>query len=290
MKWLRDPVRKMLRNEHYTGKVVYNRQKETQVLENGVVTVKKLQQAPEDVIIAPGKHKAIISQEVWAAAQGLIALNPPKKHIHELKNIYSGVLRCGKCGGAMCRATPSGAEPRFECRKDPRCYKSIRESRLTTAIIDALEQSELPALELKVKNKDGDAGKIQQRLVKKLEKQLAEYKEQEENQYELLENKTYTPEVFAKRNAALRAKMEDCETSLKKARAVLPKSVDYEERVTSLQFALAMLKDPTATPTEKNRALKAIIEKIEYTSVPPRSGRAKKDQEFPYTLAITLRL
>lgn len=288
--WLRDAVRKMLRNEHYTGKVVYNRLKDTPVLENGVVTVKKLQQAPEDVIIAPGKHKAIISPEVWDAARVLVARNPPKKHIHELKNIYSGVLRCSKCGGAMCRATPAGAEPRFECRKDPRCYKSIRESRLTTAIIDALELSELPALQLKVKNKDGDAAKIQQRLVKKLEKQLAEYKDQEESQYELLENRTYTPEIFAKRNAALRAKMEDCEASLKKARASLPKSVDYEERVTSLQFALAMLKDPTATPTEKNRALKAIVEKIEYTSVPPRSGRSKKDQEYPYTLAITLRL
>ncbi len=290
MLWRRDPVRKMLRNEHYIGKVVYNKLKETAVMEHGVVTKKRIQQAPENIIIAPGKHKAIISMETWEAAQAIVALTPPAEHIHDLKSVYSGVLRCGKCGGAMCRATPKNAEPRFECRKDPRCYKSIRESRLTPAIIDALELAELPALELKVKNKEGDAGRIQQRLVKKLETQLQEYKVQEETQYELLETKKYTPEVFEKRNAALRTKMEECQEQLKKARATLPKSVDYEERLASLKYALTMLRDPEAAPIDKNRALKAIVEKIDYTSVPPRSGRSSKGSEYPYTLTVTLRL
>lgn len=288
--WHKETIRAVLRNEHYTGKVLWNQKKLTQVLEHGEVKKRRLQSSPEDIIVAPGKHPALISQELWEAAQARHALNAPIPHSQELKNVFSGIMRCEKCGGMMERAEAKGAVPRITCRRNPRCYKSAREDFLTQAVIDALEKSELPELQMKLKNREGDAGKIQARQLKALEKQMAEYLEQEDAQYELLETKEYTPEVFARRHTALRKKMEACKEQIQKAKQAMPKSVDYAERIASLQTAIDMLKDPEATPKEKNKALKGVIQNIDYSSVPPGSGRTSAKKPHPFTITVTLRL
>lgn len=291
--WKKDTIRWMLRNEHYNGKVVFNKIKKTQVLENGEVVVKRLMQEDENVIIAEGKHPAIISNEQWQAAQELVARNPREKHTYELKNPYSGLLRCDKCGKVMYQHPYKHAEDRYECRTRPRCYKSIKMSAIDEAVLVALEESELPELRLRLKNNDGDAVKIQKRLLQKLEKQMEEYRDQEETQYELLETGKYSQDLFDRRNAALRAKMEDCQAQIYKTRSLLPESVDYAERIAKLEDAIALLKDPKATPKEKNKALKAIVDRIDFTGS-PSDGQNKKRQNKtgvdPFNIAVTLRL
>ena len=156
-----------------------------------------------------------------------------------------------------------------------------------------LEKSELPALQLKFKNGDGDAAKIQRRILDNLEKQMAEYHAQEERQYELLEtNPNYPPEVFERRNAVLRQKMEECQKQIYQAKAAMPKSVDYSERVAALQAAVDVLKDPNATPAEKNRLLKAIVERIEFTGSPSDHLNRKRNKrnENAFSLKIFLRV
>lgn len=292
-KWVKDTIRHMVRNDHYIGKVFFNKIKNTQVLENGEVITKRLTQAEEDVIIAEGKHPAIIDLETWKTAQELVARNPREKHTYELKNPYSGVLRCAKCGRVLIQHPYKHAEDRYECRNRKRCYKSIKQSALEDAILVALEQSELPELQMRLKNNDGDAVKIQKRLLAKLEKQMAEYRDQEETQYELLETGKYSQDLFDRRNASLRAKMEDCQAQIYKTRSLLPESVDYAERIAKLQDAIALLKDPEATPKEKNRALKAIVDRIDFTGS-PSDGQNKKRQNRtgvdPFSIAVTLRL
>ena len=292
-KWVKDTIRHMVRNAHYNGKVVFNKVKKTQVLENGEVVVKRLSQPEDDVIIAEGKHPAIIGTELWQAAQELVARNPREKHTYALKNPYSGLLRCAKCGRVMYQHPYKKAEDRYECRTRPRCFKSIKVSAVDEAVLTALEEAELPELQLRLKNNDGDAVKIQKRLLAKLEKQMEEYRDQEEKQYELLETGKYSQDLFDRRNAALRAKMEDCQAQIYRTRSLMPESVDYAERIAKLQDAIAMLKDPEATPAEKNRALKVIVDRIELTGS-PSDGQNKKRQNRsgvdPFTVAVTLRL
>lgn len=289
--WVKDTVRVILRNEHYNGKVVFNKIKQTIVVENGERVTKRLAQPDEDVIIAEGKHPAIIDPETWKAAQELVARNPRVNSKFDLKNPYSGILRCGKCGRMMMQHPYKHAEDRLECREKPRCYKSVKFSDLANAVIVALEQAELPALELKVKNGDGDAAKIQKRLLEKLEKQMKEYREQEEHQYELLETRIYTQDVFERRNSILRDKIEECQKQIYLAKSLMPKNVDYQERVTSLKAAIAALKDPQATPNEKNRLLKAVVDRIDYIGVDPvdKSKRWKKNVN-DFKLKVYMRL
>ena len=288
--WNRDTIRNILRNPHYIGKVAFNQIKRTPVLENGEVIYKRLQQPAEDVIIAEGKHPAIVDKEIWEAAQKRFVRNIPIAHNQTLRNPFSGILTCALCGHAMAIHTYQHTESRFECRTHPRCYKSVRYSALLNAVVYALEQSELPQLELKLKNGDGDAAKIQQRLLTKLEKQMEEYRAQEDKQLELLETGKYSQELFDRRNMALREKMELCQKQILEATQNMPKDVDYAERIATLQTAIAMLKDPDANPAALNRILKSIIKKIVYTGLKSHGTNRKgvKRDENSFSLEITL--
>lgn len=290
--WHKDTIRVIVKNKHYIGKVVFNKIKRTTVMENGERKTKRLSQPDEEVIVAEGKHPAIISMETWEKAQELVARNPKLKYTYDLRNPLSGILVCKKCGKAMSIHPYKHAENRYECRTKPRCFKSVKVSDLYGALITALETVELPALEAKAKTDDGDARKIKERLLATLEKQMKEYRAQEDHQYELLETRKYTQELFDRRNAALRAKMDECQEQIFKAKESMPKSVDYGERVMSLKAAIASLRDDEATPAEKNRLLKAILDRVEYTGTPSlhtdRKGKPKG--ENPFTLEVFLRL
>lgn len=292
-KWKKDSIRVMLRNPHYAGYTAFNQKKFTPVLENGQIVKRRLAQAEEDVIIAEGKHTAIIDRALWQAAQERVAQNPRTNQFTALKNPLATMLFCKGCGQAMALHPYKHAEDRYTCKQRPPCFKSVKASALLDAVIISLEEAELPALELKVKNGDGDARKIQQRLLVKLEKQMEEYRDQEENQYELLETKVYTQDVFDRRNAKLRAKMEDCQAAIYKAKSALPQSVDYAERVMALKAAIDILRDDTATAEEKNKVVKAIVERIEFSSVPSDRENRKRlrgGEVSPFEVRISLRL
>lgn len=291
-KWVKDTIRMIVRNRHYIGKVVFNKIKQTTVVEHGERKVKRLSQPEDEVLVYEGLHDAIIDLETWEAAQKLVARNPKQKHTHPLKNPLSGVLVCGKCGRAMAQHPYKHAEDRYECRTKPRCYKSVKVSELEDSVIVALEAAELPALQLKVKNGEGKAAKIQQRQLAKLEQQMADYIAQEDKQFEFLETGRYTQDVFDRRHAALREKMEDCQRQIYHTRATMPKDVDYAERVVALQTAINMLKDPEASPEEKNKLLRPIVDRIEFYGSTPvdKSIKGWKKNENKYKIKVFLRL
>lgn len=286
--WYKESIRHMLKNKHYLGLVVYNQRKVTQMMEDGALIKKKIFQPDEEVLVVQGKHPAIIDQELWDKARSRYSA-PKARTDLKLNNPLAGILICNKCRRPLRYAPYGHAEDRYACLSTPSCYKSVKVRELLESLVYALEHSELPALQLRVKNGDGDARKIQERLIAKLEKQMADYQDQEDTQYELLETKQYTQSVFDRRNAKLRAKMDECHAALKKAKASLPQSVDLQERVIALQDAIAILKDRDATPEEQYKVVKAIIERVEYTGAPSGVGKTKR-AETPFTLEIFLKL
>ena len=264
--WVKESVLVLLKNVHYDGKVVFGQRKKTVVVENGKKVTKRLKQQPEDTLIAEGKHPAIIDHEIFELAQERIAgrgYMAPKTR-RPLSNPFAGLLKCPICGYAMTYHTTNNGFHSFNCKHY--CSKVIKYSDLVFAVKTALQTEHLPELEAKLKNGDGDSIAIQQQIIDRLEKQMADLKKQEVKQYDLLETGIYTNEVFLERNAALRDKMTSCFTQLAEAKQNLPKSVDYAKKVKSLKEAIAALDDDTATIEQKNRLLKAVIKKIEYTS------------------------
>ena len=290
-KWSKSSISWMLKNIHYDGKVCFNRIKKITSMENGERVTRKLRQPEEEVIIAEGKHPALVDHETFMKAQEKIKTNPAAKVGYDLRNPFAGILYCAKCGKAIAQHPYKHAEDRFECRTRPRCYKSIKMSELEKAITFALEESELPTLQLKWKSGEGNSIAIQKKLLESLEKEMANYRQQEEKQYEFLESGRYTPDVFDRRNAVLRQKMEDCQERIYKAKATMPKEINYAERIVLLKEAIAAMKDDTATAEQKNRLLKAIVERIEFTGFPPADKtKGYKKGENDYRLRINLRL
>lgn len=283
-KWSRDTIRDMLLNVHYIGKVRFNENKATWVIENGERVMKQIRQPEDEIIIAEGKHDAIIPLDVFEAAGARSRSNPRLRNDQVLKNPFSSVLRCAKCGNVMVLQEKKGAKPRYTCRLRPFCYKSAKVEDINRAVIVALEEAELPKLQAKLANGDGDAVNIQKRRIDKLLKQMEEYRQQEDNQYELLETKKYTQEVFDRRNAVLREKMEECEKELHLARMAMPKNVDYGEKIVSLEKAIEALKDEGQQAKDVNRLLRSIVDHIDYSA--KDVGLNKTD----FTLEVHLRL
>ena len=287
-KWTKGSIRSIVHNEQYTGKVVFSRKRKTTLVVDGERVVKRVKSAPDEVIIAEGKHPAIIDMATWEAAQNAITNHPRHKMEVELKNPLASVLVCGKCGTPLNYHTYKEAFDRYECRKHvPRCFKSARVDGVQEAVLVALQQSELPALKLKVKNDDGNARNIQLKVIARLEKQLAEFDAQEEKQFDLLEQGVYSQEVFERRHTALVAKMKACREEITKARVNMPKSVDYAERVAALQNAIDILKDDTATVEQKNKIVRAIVDRIEFYGMPAYTSQTIKNE---YTLKVFLRI
>lgn len=286
--WKPESVRVILSNPHYLGLIAFNRVKHVTFYENGEKVKHFVRQKPEDIIISKGKHPAILDEATFEMAQRLVAPNPKVKEKQELKSPVASLLYCGKCGKLMTRSKSAYGQDRYFCKTHkPRCYKSVFDNEFLDALLVALEGSELPALQLKVQNDEGNAIKIQQRLVAKLQAQLVEFQEQEEKLYDLLETNVYTPEVFTHRHAALKAKIESCEAELKQAKLAMPKSVDYQERADTLEAAIETLKDPDATVMDKNRMLKSIIERIEYYGTPLNESKIGQNS---FSIKVFLRM
>ena len=268
--WRDTSIRQIISNHHYDGKVVYGKRKTKTVIEDGKqVRKRKRLTDPNQFTIVDGAHPALVDHDTFVKANEKRTNNP--RIIKDLKvsNPLAGVLMCSKCGHAMRRSPYPHADDRYACNYHQKaCMKSIKMKDVIEAVVTSLEQAELPNLKAKLTSNQGDSAAIQQKILDGLMKQMAEYKEQEETQYELLETKKYTPELFEKRNSALREKMKQCEIQIDETRRTMPKPVDYAERIIALEDAIKALRDDTLSSEEQNKIIKRIVEKIEISTYP----------------------
>jgi len=267
--WRASTVRFIIGNHHYLGKVVWGKRREKVVMEDGKQVKKRKRVSADQCIIADGMHPALIDQETFDKANEKILNNPRITNSAKLANPLAGLLVCAHCGYVLRRAPYPYAEDRYKCvTHNPPCMKSIKMKEVHDAVLEVLEYSELPNLKAKLKEDQGNSAVIQQKILDGLMKKMEVFKEQEETQYELLETKKYTPELFEKRNAALREKMKQCEIQIAETKKTIPKAVNYEERILALEDAIKAMKENTLSGEDQNKTLKRIIEKIEISTYP----------------------
>ena len=275
-KWIDNTIGAMLRNIQYDGKVCYGRKSSVTTIKDGKVKVSRPIAPEEKILIAEGKHPALVDHDLFMEAQQILNNHPRAKKDRALQNPLATLVKCATCGKALLLQKFQGRrDPRLECRTRPPHFKSIPYESVEEAHIYSREQSELPNLEALQKSNAGNSIAIQEKLIKRLEDEMKGYHEQEEAQYEMLETRRYTPEVFDKRNAVLRQKMNECEERLKKARLALPNAVNYEEKILQLKEAINALKDSSLTAEEKNKFLRAIVKRIEVSTTD--KGRGNTD-------------
>lgn len=113
--WTRDNVRTILRNPIYTGALHYNRlhfgkyhrikkgdAQKCRALKTAKHKAKAVRNDPEDVIVIPDAHPALVDRETFDAVQQRLrgrwfAMRPGTVR-RKMDWIFSGLLRCGDCG------------------------------------------------------------------------------------------------------------------------------------------------------------------------------------------------
>lgn len=274
--WEKCSIKSMLKNRHYIGQVVFGSTRTEKVFENGQLTKHRNRPTKEDdVIIAKGKHPAIVPLDLWEAAQEKTDNNPRTRSDAPLRNPLAGLIFCHHCGKALYQRPYAHARTRIECRNTNGCgAKSTYLDELVEAVAVALEHEQLPDLEAKLKNNEGQAASIQRMQLEKMGKELAELETRQSRLLDFLESGTYTEEMFVKRNNLLQAQMEDLKSSIFECKKNMPKDIDYGEKIVKLKKAIAGMRDPDMSIEDQNKLLKTIVDRVDYEFL-ERLGKGK---------------
>ncbi len=272
-KWNAQVVRSILRNPANAGWIRWGNRAQRKTVVNGEVKISRPQ--GKDVPLIPGRHQALISQEVFDAVCRSIGgpSRPGPKEV-ETKNPLSGLIVCGECGHAMVRRPyQSGRQETLLC---PHTYCHTVASDLSVvedAVLDAL-RSWLQNFELeyatsrKQTPKGDDPAASLRPILTGLEKELAQLDAQEQRAYELVEQGVYTPEVFKKRSkaiadqqAAVRQQVDSVTEQIKD----LERQALSRERIAPAVRSVLETYSTAKTPKEKNDLLKSVLQKVIYT-------------------------
>lgn len=277
--WSPISMRDMIANVHYIGKIKWNWRKTVTIVEDGEIIKTRPKSKQGDYTISEGRHPAIISEELFNAAQAKQGRNPRTKPNTKVRNPLAGLVYC-HCGRAMSLRTykkPDGTEknaPRLLCDGQVNCGTgSCLYSEMINIVVNILKQK-IDEYQVEIKNKDTNMAENHAKLIKNLEKKLANLQSKELAQWEAQadpnpENRM-PAHIFKQLNEKLLKEKEAVEFSLREAYANMPEPIDYEQRIVTLQEALAALLDDEVSATEKNKFLKRCIDRIEYKREKPQ--------------------
>ena len=136
-------------------------------------------------------------------------------------------------------------------------------------VADMLRQK-IAEFEVEVEKGNNSADKLHEKLVKSLEKKLADIASKELSLWEAqLDTETKMPaHIFQALTDKLVKEREETETALTKAREAIATPINYEVKRLTFQQALDALLDDEVSVAEKNHLLKKCIEKIKYHREP----------------------
>ena len=267
--WSQDTIKTMLENDHYIGKVRWNWRKTINVVEDGEIKKKRPKTEIGEYLIYEGKHDGIIPEELFYAAREKQGRNHRAKPTTKVRNPLAGLLFC-QCGRAMSLRTykSHNSPPRLLCDNQVYCkttsclYDDIMER-----VEEVLKQC-IADFEIRIENDDKDSQKLHDNLVKRLKARLEELNKKELSQWEMQSDpdvsKRMPQEIFQRLNEKLLKEKAEVQEALCKAYESMPEPVNYETRLVRFKDALDALNDPNKSAQEKNRLLKACIERIDY--------------------------
>ena len=192
--WPDSSVRRILRNQVYTGCLIQGKNKIRSYKVQVSVAIPK-----KDWIIVPDTHEAIISDEVFGKAQSLFERDtrtaPNSGHVY----LLSGFLKCADCGRAMNRKLYSQTNrsycyyicSTFKKMKKGACTKhTIRSDKVEEALLQTLRKQIELAVEMdtliETINRNASANRSNSRLMKALAQ-----KEQEKEKVERIKLSLY---------------------------------------------------------------------------------------------------
>ena len=274
-RWSHSALKDLLENVHYIGKVKWNWRKTVTIVEDGEIIKTNPKSKIGEYLIYDGKHEAIISEELFNAAREKQGRNHRAKPTTKVRNPLATLLVC-RCGRTMTLRTYKNhdGKPRLVCNDQAHCHTgSCTYEEMMDMVVDILKQC-ISDFEIRIKNEQGDSMKLHEKLLKNLEKKMQELEAKELAQWEAQSNpdpsQRMPAEIFKKLNEKLLKEKEEVKEAMCNARKSMPNPVDYKEKLVRFQDALDALLDPNVDALQKNKLLKACIERIDYNREKPQ--------------------
>jgi DNA invertase Pin-like site-specific DNA recombinase len=284
--WTLNTITDILQNEHYIGKVKWNWRKSVNVVADGEIT--KTRPKSTDYYLFDGQHPAIISEELFAAAQakrGNIVRVPANRG---LRNPLAGLVYC-QCGHSMSLRiykTPDGGErcaPRILCDQQSYCHtQSVLYDDLMAKVVDILKSC-IADFEIQLKADGDNTIDRHAAQIKRLETRLEELTQKEVAQWEKYAEEGMPKAVFDKLNEKVLAEKETVVQAIETAKQNVPTADIFQERIARFTEAVDVLQNPKASVKDKNRLLKACIKRIDYSR-----ERGTRRAQTEYALDVTL--
>ena len=301
--WVSDGIREILSNQHYLGMVRWNTRKTVVVVENGEFRKTRPLNAGDDKIFTKGLHEAIISQEMFDAAQekrGKAHKTPTNR---AMRNPLASILFC-ECGRGMSyRDTERGdknrpGNPNLVCNRQSICHNaSCSIDEMMNAVVDALRKR-IRDFDMELTNDNNASNKYNEKLLKNLEKKLADLDSKElslwESQVDPEISNRMPQHIFQSLIDKLVNEREETKIAVEKTRESILTPANIEKRRATLQQALDAILDDEVSVPEKNNLLKACIERITYSREASirlvGKGRGRGYIKQPMSLDIKLKV
>lgn len=290
-KWSAESLKKMRSNEHYIGKVVWNRRKNTRTIEDGQVVLSRPLQS--DYLVFPGKQPAIIDMELWDAVQEIRNKIPPVKNKAKCVNPFAGLVIC-QCGYCMSMRTYKNKEgkernpPRLLCTNQAECgTASCYVSEMTDEVIKVLKDA-IVDCDLQIKNNNSDAAEMHRQLIEQQEKRLESLNKLELSQWDKYTKEEMPKHIFDQLNAKVLEEKAEVQQALCLMKDSLPEPIDYAKKRDMFYDALMALQDEDTPALKKNLLLKNCIENISYNRKKKKSGNRRWGDPEPMELDVTL--
>lgn len=291
--WTPYGVQNILRNPVYAGYIKNGYRRTVKKMSEG----RTVQSRPvnHDAVLYPGRHEAIISQDIWDAIHRRMVpryINPssPKR---AQQNPLSGLVVCSCCRRVMQRRPyQNGRTASLICTTKGCPTVSSDLNMVEKRVLDALD-SWLTTYELSdpgVLPDNSEKISILEKSISACKTEMQEAENQINRQYDLLERGIYTEQEFFDRNARMKKKKNELSAHLAKLHQELLDENSARNAMERLLPALRTIHDAYLqidNPAVRNHLLREVIDHIEYTK--SEGGRWGNPESFTLEIFPKLR-
>lgn len=275
--WKPSIIFSILENHHYIGCTRWNWRKTIKIIEDQEIKKLRPKAKVDEYLVFEGKHDGIISEELFYKAREIRGKRHRTRRDLTLKNPFSGIMFCKKCGSKIGynTYTRNGVEyapPKLVCNNQVHCKTgSVKYSEVFDYVKQVLKDC-IEDFEVRIENNQDDSSKLHKDLIDRLTKQLKDLEQKEieqwDAQYDPDPSKRLPQHIFAKLNEKVLKEKEEVNKALAKAKDSMPKHIDYRDELIKTKDALEALEDTELDTKTKNKYLKTIIEKMVYERDP----------------------
>lgn len=262
--WTRPTIRTILNNEHYIGKIrYYYRQTSYDVVDQQIV---KGMRYNEDYLLIDGKHDAIIDEELFYRIKNMPTKISRTKTSTTLQNPLASLLYC-ECGKSM-NYIPHRGIRRYTCDGQKYCHNASADAKEVLQAVCDVIKTHIEDLTVLSTTTDADKNKQNEEYIEFLEKRLVELENKELSLWDKFSEDGMPKTVFEKLKNRCEEEKANVEQALEDAYANRTEEVDYAERIVTLHEAIDYIMDDNISGEAKNKLLKTIIKRIDYSREP----------------------